>query len=147
MIERSIFREEHEIWRATVRRFVEKEIVPYHAQWEHDGIVPRELWLRAGAQGMLCCTVPEEYGGLGLDYLFDVVVFEEVCRVGASGPGFLIHTDLVATYILSFGTDEQRRHWLPKIARGATIGSPWMTRCHAAFDLEAILTQTERDCD
>ena len=115
MIERSLFTEEHEIWRATVRRFVEEEIVPHHAQWEEDGIVPRELWLKAGAQGLLCCTVPEEYGGLGLDYLFDVVVFEELWRVGASGPGFLIHTDLVATYILSFGTEEQKRHWLPKM--------------------------------
>lgn len=97
MIQRSLFGEEHEIWRKTVRRFVENEIVPYHAQWEHNGIVPRELWLKAGEQGLLCCTVPEEYGGLGLDYLFDVVVFEELWRVGASGPGFLIHTDLVAT--------------------------------------------------
>lgn len=145
MIERSIFREEHEIWRATVRRFVEKEIVPYHAQWEHDGIVPRELWLKAGAQGMLCCTVPEEYGGLGLDYLFDVVVFEELWRVGASGPGFLIHTDLVATYILSFGTDEQKRHWLPKMVRGEAIGSLGMTEPHAGSDLKAVRTQAVRD--
>ena len=67
-------------------------------KWEEDGIVPRELWLKAGAEGLLCCTVPEEYGGMGLDYLFDVVVFEELWRSGASGPGFLIHTDLVATY-------------------------------------------------
>jgi acyl-CoA dehydrogenase len=145
MIERSLFREEHEIWRATVRHFVEKEIVPYHAQWEHDGIVPRELWLKAGAQGMLCCTVPEEYGGLGLDYLFDVVVFEELWRVGASGPGFLIHTDLVATYILSFGTDEQKRHWLPKMVRGEAIGSLGMTEPHAGSDLKAVRTQAVRD--
>ena len=99
----------------SVRRFVEREIVPFHAKWEEDGIVPRELWLKAGAAGLLCCTVPEEYGGLGLDYLFDVVVFEELWRSGASGPGFLIHTDLVATYILSFGTEEQKRKWLPKM--------------------------------
>jgi alkylation response protein AidB-like acyl-CoA dehydrogenase len=90
MIERSLFQPEHEMWRATVRHFVEKEIVPFHAQWEKDGIVPRELWLKAGETGMLCCTVPEEYGGMGLDYLFDVVVFEELWRAGASGPGFLI---------------------------------------------------------
>ena len=109
MIERTIFREEHEIFRQTVRRFVEREIVPFHAKWEEDGIVPRELWLKAGAAGLLCCTVPEEYGGMGLDYLFDVVVFEELWRSGASGPGFLIHTDLVATYILSFGTEAQKR--------------------------------------
>ena len=89
MIARSLFREEHEIWREAVRRFIASEIVPFHAQWEQDGIVPRELWLKAGAQGLLCCTVPEAYGGPGLDYLFDVVVFEELWRVGASGPGFL----------------------------------------------------------
>jgi acyl-CoA dehydrogenase len=145
MIERSLFREEHEIWRATVRRFVEKEIVPFHAQWEHDGIVPRELWLKAGAQGMLCCTVPEQFGGLGLDYLFDVVVFEELWRVGASGPGFLIHTDLVATYILSFGTDEQKQHWLPKMVKGEAIGSLGMTEPHAGSDLKAVRTQAVRD--
>jgi alkylation response protein AidB-like acyl-CoA dehydrogenase len=145
MIERSLFREEHDIWRASVRRFVEKEIVPFHAQWEHDGIVPRELWLKAGAQGMLCCTVPEEFGGLGLDYLFDVVVFEELWRVGASGPGFLIHTDLVATYILSFGTDEQKRHWLPKMVKGEAIGSLGMTEPHAGSDLKAVRTQAVRD--
>ena len=81
MIERTLFREEHDIFRESVRRFVDREIVPFHAQWEEDGVVPRELWLKAGAEGLLCCTVPEEYGGMGLDYLFDVVVFEELWRV------------------------------------------------------------------
>jgi acyl-CoA dehydrogenase len=147
MIARSLFREEHEIFRRSVRKFVEREIVPFHAQWEHDGVVPRELWLKAGAEGLLCCTVPEEYGGLGLDYLFDVVVFEEVWRVGASGPGFLIHTDLVATYILSFGTDEQRRNWLPKMVRGEAIGSLGMTEPHAGSDLKAIRTKAVRNGD
>jgi acyl-CoA dehydrogenase len=147
MIARSLFREEHEIFRSSVRKFVEREIVPFHAQWERDGVVPRELWLKAGAEGLLCCTVPEEYGGLGLDYLFDVVVFEEVWRVGASGPGFLIHTDLVATYILSFGTDEQRRHWLPKMVRGEAIGSLGMSEPHAGSDLKAIRTKAVRDGD
>jgi alkylation response protein AidB-like acyl-CoA dehydrogenase len=145
MIPRSIFSEEHDMWRETVRKFVEKEIVPHHAQWEADGIVPRELWLKAGEAGLLCCTVPEEYGGLGLDYLFDVVVFEELWRVGASGPGFLIHTDLVATYILSFGTDEQKRQWLPKMVTGEAIGSLGMTEPHAGSDLKAIRTKAVRD--
>ncbi|CAN5427818.1 acyl-CoA dehydrogenase family protein [soil metagenome] len=145
MIERSLFSPEHEMFRDTVRRFVEREIVPFHAQWEHDGIVPRELWLKAGAEGLLCCTVPEEYGGLGLDYLFDVVVFEELWRVGASGPGFLIHTDLVATYILSFGTEEQKRHWLPKMVRGEAIGSLGMTEPHAGSDLKEVRTRAVRD--
>ncbi len=145
MIERTLFTSEHDMWRESVRRFVEKEIVPFHAQWEKDGIVPRALWLKAGEAGLLCCTVPEEYGGLGLDYLFDVVVFEELWRVGASGPGFLIHTDLVATYILSFGSEEQKRQWLPKMVKGEAIGSLGMTEPHAGSDLKAIRTRAERD--
>ena len=144
MIERNLFTQEHEMWRDTVRRFMEKEIVPFHDQWEKDGIVPRDIWLKAGAAGLLCCTVPEEYGGLGLDYLFDVVVFEELFRIGATGPGFLIHVDLVATYILSFGTEEQKRHWLPKMVRGEAIGSLGMTEPHAGSDLKAIRTRAER---
>ncbi|RJF89397.1 acyl-CoA dehydrogenase [Oleomonas cavernae] len=147
MIERDLFQEEHNIFRDSVRRFMEREVVPFHAQWEKDGIVPRELWLKAGAAGLLCCTVPEEYGGLGLDYLFDVVVFEELWRVGASGPGFLIHTDLVATYILSFGTEEQKRKWLPKMVAGEAIGSLGMTEPHAGSDLKAIRTRATRDGD
>ena len=145
MIERKLFSPEHDMWRESVRRFVEKEIVPFHGQWEKDGIVPRELWLKAGKAGMLCCTVPEEYGGLGLDYLFDVIVYEELWRVGASGPGFLIHTDLVATYILTAGTDEQKREWLPKMVKGEAIGSLGMTEPHAGSDLKAIRTRAERD--
>ena len=109
MIKRELFSAEHEAFRDTVRRFIEKEIAPYHAQWEADGVVPRELWRKAGAAGMLCCTIPEEYGGIGADYLFDVVVFEEMARSGFTGPGFLIHCDLVATYIKSFGTEAQKR--------------------------------------
>jgi alkylation response protein AidB-like acyl-CoA dehydrogenase len=147
MIKRTLFQVEHDLWRDTVRRFIAEEIVPHHDQWEKDGVVPRELWLKAGAAGLLCCTVPEEYGGLGLDYLFDVVVFEELWRVGASGPGFLIHTDLVATYILSFGSEEQKRHWLPKMVSGEAIGSLGMTEPHAGSDLKAIRTNAKRDGD
>ena len=147
MIERDLFREEHDIFRASVRKFVEREIVPFHAKWEEDGVVPRELWLKAGAAGLLCCTVPEAYGGMGLNYLFDVVVFEELWRSGASGPGFLIHADLVATYLLSFGTEEQKRKWLPKMVSGEAIGSLGMTEPHAGSDLKAIRTRAVRDGD
>jgi alkylation response protein AidB-like acyl-CoA dehydrogenase len=147
MIERTLFQPEHDQWRETVRRFIEKEIVPFHDQWEKDGVVPRELWLKAGAQGMLCCTVPEEFGGLGLDYLFDVIVFEEIWKVGASAPGFLIHTDLVATYILTHGTPEQKAQWLPKMVTGEAIGSLGMTEPHAGSDLKAIRTKAVRDGD
>ncbi len=147
MIARSLFNEEHEMFRDTVRKFIDREIRPYHHLWEQDGIVPRELWLKAGAAGLLCCTVPEEYGGLGLDYLFDVVVFEEIAKSGYTGPGFLIHCDLVATYVKSFGSEEQKRHWLPKMVAGEAIGSLGMTEPHAGSDLKAIRTRAVRDGD
>ena len=140
MIKRELFHEDHEAFRDTVRKFIAKEIAPYHAQWEVDGIVPRDLWLKAGAAGMLCCTIPEQYGGLGLDYLFDVIVFEEMARSGYTGPGFLIHCDLVATYIKSFGTEQQKKQWLPKMVSGEAIGSLGMTEPHAGSDLKAIRT-------
>ena len=147
MIERSLFSSEHEMFRETVRRFIEKEIAPYHAQWEKDGIVPKELWLKAGEAGLLCCTISEEYGGFGADYLYDVIVFEELFRSGFSGPGFLIHTDLVATYINTFGTEEQKRKFLPKMVSGEWIGSLGMTEPHAGSDLKAIRTRAVRDGD
>jgi alkylation response protein AidB-like acyl-CoA dehydrogenase len=147
MFERRLFREEHHMFRDAVRKFVEREIAPYHQQWEKDGVVPRDLWLKAGEAGLLCCTVPEKYGGLGLDYLFDVVVFEEMARSGFTGPGFMIHCDLVATYVYSFGTEEQKRQWLPKMVKGEAIGSLGMTEPHAGSDLKNIRTRAVRDGD
>ena len=147
MFQRTLFSEEHEMFRDSIRKFIDKEIAPYHAQWEKDGVVPRDVWLKAGEAGMLCCTIPEEYGGLGLDYLFDVVVFEEINRGGFTGPGFLIHCDLVATYIKSFGTEEQKKQWLPKMVTGEAIGSLGMTEPHAGSDLKAIKTKAVRDGD
>jgi alkylation response protein AidB-like acyl-CoA dehydrogenase len=147
MIKRDLFSPDHEAWRDTVRKFIEKEIAPHHAQWEADGIVPRELWRKAGAAGMLCCTVPEAYGGIGADYLFDVVVFEEIARSGFTGPGFMIHCDLVATYIATFGTEAQKHKWLPKMVTGEAIGSLGMTEPHAGSDLKAIRTRAVRDGD
>lgn len=147
MIKRDLFTEEHEMFRDTVRKFIDREIRPYHHQWEKDGIVPREVWLKAGAAGLLCCTVPEEYGGLGLDYLFDVIVFEEIARCGYTGPGFLIHCDLVATYIKSFGSEAQKQQWLPKMVSGEAIGALGMTEPHAGSDLKNIRTRAVRDGD
>jgi acyl-CoA dehydrogenase len=145
MIARDLFSSEHELFRDSVKKFIAKEIAPYHAQWEKDGIVPRELWLKAGAAGMLCCTISEQYGGVGADYLYDVIVFEELFKSGLSGPGFLIHTDLVATYIKSFGTEEQKSKFLPKMVSGEWIGSLGMTEPHAGSDLKAIRTRATRD--
>jgi acyl-CoA dehydrogenase len=147
VIKRGLFSEEHDAFRNMVRKFIENEIAPHHAAWEGQGIVPRDLWLKAGAAGMLCCTVPEEYGGAGADYLFDVVVFEEMARSGYTGPGFMIHCDLVATYVKSFGTEAQKKLWLPKMVRGEAIGSLGMTEPHAGSDLKAIRTKAVRDGD
>ena len=147
MFKRELFNEDHEAFRDMVRRFIAKEIAPFHEQWESDGVVPRDLWLKAGAAGLLCCTVPEAYGGAGADYLFDVVVFEEMARSGFSGPGFMIHCDLVTTYIASFGSEQQKRQWLPKMVLGQAIGSLGMTEPHAGSDLKAIRTKAVRDGD
>jgi acyl-CoA dehydrogenase len=147
MFKRALFNEDHEAFRDTVRRFIANEIAPHHDRWEQEGLVPRELWLKAGAAGLLCCTVAEAYGGAGADYLFDVVVFEEMARSGFTGPGFMIHCDLVATYIASFGSEAQKRRWLPKMVRGEAIGSLGMTEPHAGSDLKAIRTKAVRDGD
>jgi len=147
VIKRELFSEDHEMFRRTVQRFISEHIAPNHAQWENDGVVPRELWRKAGEAGMLCCTVPEKYGGIGADYLFDVVVFEEMARSGFTGPGFMIHCDLVATYIKSFGTEAQKKKWLPKMVSGDAIGSLGMTEPHAGSDLKAIRTRAVRDGD
>ena len=147
MLKRELFNDDHEAFRNMVRRFIENESAPHHASWEDAGVVPRDLWLKAGAAGMLCCTVPEQYGGAGADYLFDVVVFEEMARSGFSGPGFMIHCDLVATYISTFGTEAQKHQWLPKMVTGEAIGSLGMTEPHAGSDLKAIRTKAVRDGD
>ena len=144
MIKRALVNAEHEAFRDMVRKFIAKEIAPHHAQWEADGIVPRELWLKAGAAGMLCCTVSEDYGGVAADYLFDVVMFEEMARSGFSCPGFLIHFDLVATHVKSFGTEQQKKRWLPKMVSSEAIGSLGMTEPHAGSDLKAIRTKAVR---
>ena len=144
-MKRTIFDDQHDAFREVFRGFLHREVVPEFAKWEEQGYAPREFYRKLGELGVMGFDIPEEYGGLGLDYLFDVVVFEELWRVGASGPGFLIHTDLVATYILTFGSDEQKRHWLPKMVRGEAIGSLGMTEPHAGSDLKAIRTKAERN--
>jgi acyl-CoA dehydrogenase len=140
-VRRPLLEAEHEAFRSTVRTFLEKEVVPHHAQWEADGIVPRELWTRAGAQGLLCFDVPEEYGGAGVgDFRYNMVVAEELTRAGASGPGFPVHTDIIVPYLTSLGTDEQKRRWLPGCVSGETITAIAMTEPGAGSDLQGIRT-------
>ena len=139
--ERPILEPEHESFRRTVRSFLEKEVVPHHAQWEEDGVVPRELWTRGGQQGLLCFDVPEEYGGAGVtDFRYNMVLAEEMTRAGASGPGFPVHTDIIVPYLTSLGTDEQKRRWLPGCVSGETITAIAMTEPGAGSDLQGIRT-------
>jgi len=147
MIPRTIFSAEHELFRTTVRAFMEKEVVPYHPDWERDGIVSREVWLKAGEAGLLCCDIPEEYGGCGADFLFSAIVVEELARACASGPAFYLHSDIVAPYILHYGSEEQKRTWLPKMARGEAIGAISMTEPGAGSDLQGIRTRAVADGD
>ncbi len=144
---RTLFTGDHDIFRANVRRFVETEMVPHHAEWEEAGIVPREIWLKAGEIGMLCPNVPEEYGGIGADWLYNVVVIEELARAGITGPGFTVHSDMVAPYILAWGNEETKRKWLPKMVRGEAIGALGMTEPGAGSDAKAIRTRAVRDGD
>ena len=145
MISRTIFTEDHEIFREQVRRFIEREITPHHAQWDRDGVVPRELWLKAGAAGLLCSNVAEEYGGPGADFLYNVVIHEELATALATGPGFGVHSDMAAVYITRFGTEEQKRKWLPKMVSGEVIAAIGLSEPDAGSDLKAIKTRAVRD--
>ena len=137
----TVFEAEHEDFRQTVRSFLEKEVVPHHAEWDAAGIVPRELWTKAGDAGLLCFDVPEEYGGPGIDdFRFNVIVSEEATRVGASGPGFSVHTDIIVPYLISLGTEEQKQRWLPGCVSGETITAIAMTEPGAGSDLQGIRT-------
>ena len=136
---------EHRDFRDTVRRFIAQEITPNHPQWERDGQVPRALWRRAGELGLLCLTMPEQYGGAGVDFSYSAIVTEEMARAGATGPLFYLHSDIVAPYLLHHGTQAQKREWLPAMARGEVIAAIGMTEPTAGSDLAAIRTQAQRD--
>ncbi len=145
MTSSNIYTAEHELFRDQVRKFVEREIAPHHADWEKAKRVPREAWLKAGEAGLLCMTMPEEYGGQGADTMYPIVFGEEMARVRASGPGFGLHSDIIAPYIANVGTEEQKRKWLPRMARGETIAAIAMTEPGAGSDLQAIRTTALRD--
>jgi acyl-CoA dehydrogenase len=136
---------EHEAFRDTVRRFIADEITPHHASWERDGQVPRALWRRAGELGLLCLTVPEEYGGAGADFGFSAIVVEEMARAGATGPLFYLHSDIVSPYLVHYGTEAQKLLWLPRMARGEVIAAIGMTEPGAGSDLAALRTRAEID--
>lgn len=147
-MKRTIFRDEHQMFRAAFRRFVEKEIAPHHEAWEKEGIVPRTVWRKAGESGFLCLEAPAEYGGAGEpDYRFTAIMAEELARAGATGVGFGLHTSIVLPYILWFGTPEQQRRWIPPMVSGAAITAIAMTEPAAGSDLAGIRTTAVREGD
>ena len=145
MIERTLFADEHRIFRDAVRRFMEHEVVPRHEQWEEQGYVDREVWQKAGANGLLCASMPEAYGGAGADKLYSIVVMEETARVNATGLGFGLHSEIVAPYILRYGSEEQKQRFLPKMAAGEAIGAIAMSEPAAGSDLQGVKTTAIRN--
>ena len=147
MIPRTLYEPEHEQFRDSFRRFLEAEAVPHYDQWEHDGQIDRALWNKAGAQGFLCPTVSETYGGAGADYRYNLIVGEELSDKGFSGVGFILHSDIVVPYIENVGTEEQKQHWLPRMAKGEVVGALAMTEPGAGSDVQGIRTHAVRDGD
>ncbi|HEU4845390.1 MAG TPA: acyl-CoA dehydrogenase family protein [Burkholderiaceae bacterium] len=147
MIPRTLYNQEHEMFRDAARRFIEGEIVPHHARWEEQGHVDREVWNKAGASGLLCTSMPEQYGGAGVDILYSAVYMEEQARVGATGVGFFLHSEIVAPYILHHGSDYLKSTYLPRMASGEMVGAIAMTEPGAGSDLQGIKTTAVRDGD
>ena len=127
MLERTLFSAEHEMFRESVRRFMERELAPHHEEWEEKGEVPRWAWKKAGEQGFLCVAIPEEWGGVGADRRYSIILMEEQARLNLTGLGFALHSDIVAPYIDHYGTREQKLAWLPKMASGDAIAAIAMT--------------------
>jgi len=140
MIERTLFGPDHESFRDSFRRFMDKEIAPHHAAWEEQGYVDRAVWNQAGHNGFLCMTMPEDYGGAGADKLYSVVQMEELARAGFSGIGFGLHSEIVAPYILHYGTEPQKRAFLPRLATGGLVGAIAMSEPGAGSDLQGVRT-------
>ena len=149
MDDRGLFSSEHEAFRQSVRRFIEDEIAPYHSDWEEQRGLPRELWRKAGELGFLCCDVPEEYGGAGADWLYNVVVIEEFWRAGMSGPAgaFLVHSEVVTPYLLASGNEDLKHKWLPRMVSGDAIGALGMTEPSGGSDVQNIQTRAIKDGD
>ena len=147
MIPRTLFSSDHETFRDTVRKFLENEAVPHHEEWEQTGQVPKELWRKAGEQGFLCPMVSEEYGGIDADFLYSVVVSEEISRAGLTGIGWGLHTEIVAPYIEHYGSEEMKQRLLPKMVSGELIGAIAMSEPGAGSDLQGVKTNAVKDGD
>jgi len=147
MIARTLFNEEHDLFRQATKDFFAKEILPHHDGWEQQGHISREAWLKTGEQGFLLTEVPEEFGGANVDFRYSTILMEELAYIGCSGPGFALHSDIVAPYILHTCNDDQKKQWLPKMATGELISAIAMTEPGTGSDLQAVKTTAKKDGD
>ena len=147
MLPRQLFTTEHDAFRETVRKFYEKEVIPHTERYESQQHVDRELWNKAGELGLLCATMPEEYGGSGVDRLYSMILIEEQAYAGDSATGFSLHSDIVANYLLNFGNEAQKQQWLPKMASGEVVTAIAMTEPGTGSDLQAVRTSAVLDGD
>ncbi|MFA6413262.1 MAG: acyl-CoA dehydrogenase family protein [Syntrophales bacterium] len=146
-MERNIFVEEHTIFRDAFGRYLDREVVPHYEKWEEEGIVPRIMWKKMGADGYLCPWLPEKYGGLGAGYEYSVIIMEELSCRGVLGLMLPLHNDIIVHYINSFGSEEQKMRWLPGCVSGDIITAIAMTEPDVGSDLAAIKTSALKDGD
>jgi acyl-CoA dehydrogenase len=147
MIPRTLFSTDHDAFRDSFRRFMNAEIAPYHAQWEEQGHVDKAVWNKAGALGFLCMSLPEAYGGADADKLFSIIQMEELSAAGFSGIGYGLHSEIVAPYLMHYGTDAQKTKYLPKLATGEMVGAIAMTEPAAGSDLQGIKSTAMQQAD
>lgn len=147
MLPRQLFNDEHEAFRETVRKFYEKKVIPHTEKYEQQQHVDRVLWNKAGELGLLCATMPEAYGGSGVDRLYSMILIEEQAYAGDSATGFSLHSDIVANYILNFGNETQKQQWLPKMATGEVVTAIAMTEPGTGSDLQAVRTSAVLEGD
>lgn len=145
MIPRTLFDSDHRIFRDSVARFLKSEAEPFHRQWEKEGQVSREVWHSAGEQGFLAPTVPEAYGGSGADFRYNAIVVEEVARLGLTGLGWSLHSDIGVPYLINYGSEEQKKKYLPRCVNGECIVAIAMTEPGGGSDLQSVRTTAVRD--
>jgi acyl-CoA dehydrogenase len=147
VIPRTLFSPEHETFRDSVRRFMQEEVVPHDERWQEQGYADKEVWRKAGANGFLCPTMPPEYGGAGADKLYSVVLMEEQARANNSTLGFGLHSEIVAPYLLAYGSEALKQKYLPKMASGEMVGAIAMSEPAAGSDLQGVKTTAQRKGD
>ena len=147
MIPRTLFSPEHETFRDSVRRFMQEEVVPHDERWQEQGYADKEVWRKAGANGFLCPSMPQEYGGADADKLYSVVLIEEQARANNSTLGFSLHSEIVAPYLLAYGSEALKKKYLPKMASGEMVGAIAMSEPAAGSDLQGVKTTAQRKGD